>query len=246
MIESIELNDVGTLTTLLSSKEEEEKGDNSNDTTNTVTVTVQPFSKDDMTTLVITASQNGSFECLKALIDHVNTTNRMEYDINSKDRLGNNAIVVATNTATVEYLLQHGADANSSNKRGFSALMNAAKIGNQNCLSLLIRSGANVNVTEQYNNRTALMFASINGFENCVRILLENGAEVNRVDFERKSAVMYASQLGHEYCVDVLKEFHADMNMTDYRGRNAQSYSTFKGILQELVSGGSMGDGMMK
>jgi len=239
MLESIEVNDFTALTTILSSSSSSSKEEKDNN-----------IIIENMTTLIITASQLGSFECLQTLIDHFQNTLKVTYDINSKDRLGNNAILVATNSATMEYLLKHlGADANSSNKRGFTALMSAAKIGNQNCLSLLIQHGANVNATEQYNNRTALMFASINGFENCVRILLENNASVNSVDFERKSAVIYASQLGHEYCVDVLKEYHADMNMTDYRGRNAQSYATFKGILQELVSGGSSiggGDVMMK
>lgn len=224
IIESIESNNIDNLVTFLSSKEGNEI----------------ILMKENMSTLVVTASQNGSFECLKVLIEDYGV------DINSKDRFGNSAITVAINTSTVQYLLSHGADANSSNKRGFTAIMNAAKIGNQNCLSLLIESGGDVNIPENYNNRTALMFASISGFENCVRILLEKGADVNRVDFERKTALIYASQLGHEQCVDVLNEFNADMNITDYRGRSAQSYSTFKGILQELISGNSLGDVMMK
>ena len=54
-------------------------------------------------------------------------------------------------------------------------LHRAAVKGREDVLDLLIKSGADVNITDDVNN-TALMFCNTNG---CIKLLLEAGADVN-------------------------------------------------------------------
>ena len=59
-----------------------------------------------------------------------------------------------------------------------TALMRASENGHQECLSLLIELGADVNVSDE-NGPTALFYAASAGHPNCLDLLLKAGADVN-------------------------------------------------------------------
>ncbi len=62
--------------------------------------------------------------------------------------------------SVIELLLKAGADANSANEAGTTALMLAASAGNPAALNVLLAHGANVNAKDLAHGQTALIFAA--------------------------------------------------------------------------------------
>jgi ankyrin repeat protein len=96
-------------------------------------------------------------------------------------------------TSAVQTLLTLGADANSTDESGYTALMYASADGYIEIVQALLNKGANVNVTEtdrgyaegtangivihQGDTNTALSLASANGHHEIVEMLLKAGAK---------------------------------------------------------------------
>ena len=81
----------------------------------------------------------------------------------------------AGNIERVQALLDEGADINSLDKYGQTALMNAAVHGDLELVQMLVKHGAELNHTAKY-RLTALMLAVINNHRAVVSVLLEAGA----------------------------------------------------------------------
>jgi ankyrin repeat protein len=77
----------------------------------------------------------------------------------------------------VAALLDAGADINSLDEHGQSALMNAVYSGNIELAKLLVQRGADLNHTAKY-RLTALMLAVINNRPEIVRVLVDAGADM--------------------------------------------------------------------
>lgn len=77
---------------------------------------------------------------------------------------------------TAKDLLAAGADPNTVDPDGLTALMRASMVGNAELAELLLEHGAKVNVSDQEGN-TPLMLAAGMGLLDLVRLLLENGAD---------------------------------------------------------------------
>ncbi|MGI9234147.1 MAG: ankyrin repeat domain-containing protein [Woeseiaceae bacterium] len=77
-------------------------------------------------------------------------------DINAKDSGGHTALMFAvkgSHVETVQYLLENGADIDArSVKRGFTALITAAAIGNGSVVRLLLKHGADKDIAERDGN----------------------------------------------------------------------------------------------
>ena len=68
--------------------------------------------------------------------------------------------IAATNNflKIVQILLNHGANVNSQNQNGTSALIMASKYGHKDVVEMLIQRGARVNL-QDYNGTSALLWA---------------------------------------------------------------------------------------
>ncbi len=91
-------------------------------------------------------------------------------------------------------LLDAGADVESPNGDGQTALMLAARIGSLDVAKLLVERGADVNAKEAWRGQTALMWAVDNNFPELTQYLIDNGADVN----VRASANDWDSQITAE------------------------------------------------
>src|SRR3990167_3202934 len=89
------------------------------------------------------------------------------------------------NSAGIEAAIAAGADINSVDTYGYTALIFAAKNVHIDIVRLLLDRGANINAINDSEN-TALMHAAFNGHINTVRLLLDRGANINAVE-DRKS-----------------------------------------------------------
>jgi len=84
----------------------------------------------------------------------------------------------SNNVEILEWLLDHDADINHQDRRGWSALHAAAQEGNNHIIELLLKAGANPNLTDSYGNGP-LWIATLNakGVETIPNLLLSAGAD---------------------------------------------------------------------
>ncbi len=88
--------------------------------------------------------------------------------------------------------LDEGANPNSANSNGTTALMTAAEHNTSaRVIRALVEAGADVNARNRRGN-TALMFAAMRNSTEAVRILYEAGADIDAVNSEGKKAADYA------------------------------------------------------
>ena len=105
----------------------------------------------------------------------------------------------------MQWLLQHGADANAQAQIGTTPLMAAASLPSANVTRLLLSHGANPNAQDLY-GRTALYWAMIMPKETgVVSELLAHGADPNLPDQSGKTPLQRAQGLGLTAVVRLFK-----------------------------------------
>jgi ankyrin repeat protein len=123
----------------------------------------------------------------------------------------------------VEELLDHGADANATDKGNSSStpLMGAAFGENSEAVRLLLAHGASVNLRDVY-RATALMYAAEKGNSVIVKLLLAHGANPRLKDKFGHTARDTAITKGRRDAAEILKE--AEHPSGENKGSENQSY----------------------
>ncbi len=114
-----------------------------------------------------------------------------------------------------------GADADTRDDDGLTALMYAAIYAGGDCVELLLAQGADPNAKSK-SGATALMLAI--GHADKVRLLLEKGAEVNTKSKQGHTALSIAA--GSEGSAEVIKallDHGADLSVANVLGAAARS-----------------------
>ena len=143
-------------------------------------------------------------------------------------------------TDLIGLLLKAGADVNSTNADGQTALMAVARTGNSEAARLLLRRGANVNARETWGGQTALMWAAAQSQPAMIRLLLSKGAHVNERatvrDWQRRvtaegrpkdmargglTPLLFAAREGCIECLKALLDKGADIDLPDPDGGTA-------------------------
>jgi len=120
------------------------------------------------------------------------------------------ALVLAASegdTATVQELLDKGADVNEKDKDGYTALYLAAMSGHTVTVQVLLDSGANVD--ERRYGFTALIIAAEFGHNAIVEALLAKGADVNAENDHGWTAFRIAAHQGLTETAALLKQHGA-------------------------------------
>lgn len=112
------------------------------------------------------------------------------------------------NLGEIGALLRKGADPNSRNYVGATALMYAAGFASPECMRLLLEYGADVNATSNA-GATALMWAT--GDTRAVRLLIERGADVNARTKGGTTALGTAAIRGNVGAIRLLIDSGADV-----------------------------------
>lgn len=163
------------------------------------------------------------------------------FDIETKDELGRTPLCIAAasrNAAAVAYLLEKGANVEYAGTC-VQPLMYAAKGGNEDCMRLLISSGASVSEVDRL-GKTALFYAACSERESKakVNLLLDHGADVNSADYIGRTTLAYAAQLHSIFdkgCVQLLLNRGAIPDKVDATGKTALSYAVDEEI-RDLIS----------
>lgn len=94
---------------------------------------------------------------------------------------------------------------------GKTPLLLAAGSGNKMCVSVLLKYGADITVTDD-NGCTALHDACLSGNASTVSLLLRHGASVNARTLNGATPLMVASRSDKVECVELLLEWGADVD----------------------------------
>jgi uncharacterized protein len=115
-------------------------------------------------------------------------------------------------TTTIRSLIKEGADVNSAQGDGTTALHWAALKGNVELASMLLYAGASPRATTRLGGYTPLLMASKNGDAAMVDVLLSNGADANDKTTTGVTPLMFAAASGHADAVEALLDKGADVN----------------------------------
>ncbi len=116
-------------------------------------------------------------------------------------------------TTRVGLLLAQGAEINSRDAHGNTALMRAALKGDFQLVGILAEHRADLDVTAKY-NLSALMLAVIGGHTEVVQILVESGADLSIrgsravPGFYGKTALNLARDAGRPPIIQLLMDAH--------------------------------------
>ena len=124
-------------------------------------------------------------------------------------------------------LIEAGADLNTKDKIGWSALSLAALKDHADIVKILIEAGADMNSKDK-DGRSALSLAAYNDRVGKVKLLIEAGADINTKIEDGRSALYLAVDKGYAKIVKMLIEAGADLNTKDKDGRSALSWAVDK------------------
>ena len=133
------------------------------------------------------------------------------------------------NTSTIEAVLKTGVDVNLQDRSsGWSALIVAAVLGRPDKINLLLRHGADTELTNRL-GLTALALAAQQDQSESAATLIEAGADIEARERQQRTPLMLAAGAGHESTTRYLLQQGADATARDRRGWTAADWARFSG-----------------
>ena len=120
-------------------------------------------------------------------------------------------------TSVVKLLLEHNADVNIQDNRGYTPLHWCTIKGNENLCRLLLEHNADVNIQDN-DGYTPLNWCAREGKGYLCRLLLEHNADVNIQDNRGYTPLHWCTMKGNENLCRLLLEHNADVNIRCSRG----------------------------
>ncbi|KAI9731742.1 MAG: hypothetical protein M1834_004531 [Cirrosporium novae-zelandiae] len=164
---------------------------------------------------------------------------KLGYDLNATNEDKETPLFEAIDQmheATVELLLEQGAEADLQNHHGWSPLHFTAQAGQMKIAKMLLEHGAQVSAKDVH-NATPIFYAALSGQEAMVKFLLEQGAEADLEADDAATPLAYAASKGHESLV----KFFISLGIKDHQEEqpdtalwNAISYE-HEGVVKLLL-----------
>lgn len=141
----------------------------------------------------------------------------------------------------VKKYLDQGADPNSRNSFGDTALIWAIERRSHELAAELLHLGADPNLAGTY-GRTALHWACAAAEPELVKLLVEQGAKIDRKDQGKFTGLMRSAAANDEVSLRSLLDRGADPHLLNLSGRSALALAVEKGavdVIEPLVLAGS-------
>jgi uncharacterized protein len=145
------------------------------------------------------------------------------------------------NRALIRTLLDAGADVNTAQVDGMTALLWAVYNDDAETAGLLVRSGANVNAANRY-GVPPLSLACTNGNAGLVKLLLDAGANANATLGGGETVLMTAARAGNLEAVKALLARGANPNAQERHDQTAIMWASAEGhaaVVRALIDGGA-------
>ena len=134
------------------------------------------------------------------------------------------------NHDTVRALLKEGADVNTAQADGMTALHWAAQKNDVDLAKMLLYAGANVKATTRIGGYTPLLVAAKLGHAQVIDALLASGADPNGRTMNGTTPLMFAAQAGNLAAVQALLDKGADVNAKEkVKGETALTFAAAYG-----------------
>jgi ankyrin repeat protein len=147
------------------------------------------------------------------------------------------------NRDAVKALLKDGADVNTAQGDGMTALHWAAQKGDVELAKTLLYAGANIKATTRIGGYSPLLIASRNGNTALIETLLAGGADANAATTNGTTALMLAAQAGNTAAVQALLDRGADVNAKEkVKGESALMIAAAHGradVIRALTAKGA-------
>jgi len=146
-------------------------------------------------------------------------------------------VIVGDPKTVIEELRQGDKDPNLS-IHGKTILRHAGERGFKEIARLLIKYGADQNITYGKQGRSLLHFAAATGNYGFASILLECGANPTPRTNNRSTPLHIAARTGQSYLVALLCEYGAEIDAQDSLGRTPICLATIKshtGLTKQLI-----------
>jgi len=130
---------------------------------------------------------------------------------------------------TVRTLLKSGADVNSAEGDGMTALHWAAQKDDVELAKMLLYAGANVRATTRLGGYTPLLMAAKNGNGAMIEALVGGGADPNTATTNGTTPLMLAAASGQADAVTFLATHGADVNAKEVKGETALMFAAAYG-----------------
>jgi ankyrin repeat protein len=147
------------------------------------------------------------------------------------------------NKDAVRLLLKQGADVNSAQGDGMTALHWAVQKGDVELVQTLLYAGANLKATTRIGAYTPLLIASKSGNASMVEVLAAAGADPNAATASGATALMLASQAGNAAAVKALLDRGVDVNAKEkVKGETALTFAAAYGradVIRALTARGA-------
>jgi ankyrin repeat protein len=147
------------------------------------------------------------------------------------------------NRDAVRTLLKDGADVNTTQADGMTALHWAAQKGDVELAKMLLYASANLKATTRIGGYTPLLIASKNGDAAMVETLTAAGADANSQTINGTTALMLAAAAGKPAAVKALLDHGADVNAREaVKGETALTFAAAFGradVIRVLTAKGA-------
>lgn len=130
---------------------------------------------------------------------------------------------------------------NSADDDGYTSLLLASENGQDDAVSLLIGTGAEVNAKNTA-GESCIWLASRYGHEETVRMLIENGADLDSADELKQTAISAATEGGHLRVMEILLDKGADISIRTIYGKTAFGFAVEGGhgsVIHALLAHGN-------
>ena len=168
-------------------------------------------------------------------------------DINTKDRFGNTALMLAARNDyldIVKLLINKETNLTAKNNDGNTALMMAVRRGYLGIVNLLIDKGADINAKDN-DGETALMYAvEMSNLDmgnlDMVNLLIDKGADIFVKNKDGDTALILAASWGNLGIVNLLIDKGANLHDNNNNGYTALRLSeNYPAIREALIAAGA-------